>query len=34
MELDDNISYHALVTEEKAPASGGQNQMNFGVGKA
>ena len=33
MQIDDIISYHALVTEDKAPASGGQKGMNFGVGK-
>src|SRR6266513_2953017 len=30
MEVDDIISYHALVTEEKAAL---QKGMNFGVGK-
>jgi hypothetical protein len=30
MEVDDIISYHSLVTEEKAAL---QKGMNFGVGK-
>jgi hypothetical protein len=33
MEVDDIISYHDLVSEEKAPALGGQKGMNFGFGK-
>jgi len=33
MNVNDIISYHALVSEEKSPASDGQKGMNFGVGE-